>query len=621
MKAKIFVITIIALLISTSFIFAEKRSNVNLGEKLFISHSNTPYHPILENPGEPLNRVRIEGEGKSQRVPPEPDQDRYFVWQDNFEDEDDIFYYGAATYIWYCPDEADEFGVRFTARRAGALIGSWFYFYDGTATDVNVNVYDDDGDGYPGALLGSVTVPVDPAFSWQYVDLSTLGIDVTTTDDFFISFSIDAGDLQIISDDGLAGANRSVEILPGTGTWTYVVDDYAGVGYEWCIDAVIGVPPAPWVSSPTDRWLLVDDEYYSPIHSWWIDDDTAFEGMNWLTSPPFMCPDGYGQMQLEYYYNSDLVDASYPDDDYYSFYIGKTEDGIDWHSSTYNAYQGATSWYAGSEITHLYGENAIYYLYTPDIDLSEATTANLTCMIDYDTEEPGGEDPPYDGWDIATVQISTDNWATKTFLEDPDHPYNVTIAFSGYWNTNNPADTLSYPGWGGVNPDGWFEANFDLVDYIGEVVQIRFTLASDPYTTTEGFWVDNVDITVDEDIVFSDYDEANLIPDPPIIPYEELIYDYGTTNYEWVLSEVFDITAYQGYEIVLAARVKLDTDHSGGDGLGYWIDDVSMYGSNLPPHDMANMFNVILNLLLIFICTILNLFLNIALFNSFYHTA
>ncbi|MCK4339935.1 MAG: immune inhibitor A, partial [Candidatus Cloacimonetes bacterium] len=595
MKAKIFIITIITILISISFSFAAKKNDAVPDEKLMIVPTHTPYHPVLENPPEKIYPIRSDELGL--RDPPAPDQDVYFLWEDNFEDEDAIWYYANASYFWVIPDEADEYGVRFTARRAGTLEGAWFYWYSGCVdAEAVVHVYADDGTGYPGAELGSVTVTA-VLGAWNYVDLTTLGLSVTTTDDFFITYSVVPGDtLSVVSDDGPSGANRSVEILPGSGTWSYTIDDW-DMDYEWCIDAVIGVIQEPWVSSPADRWQLVDDDYNSPIHSWWIDDNSDWPGMNWLTSPAFICPDGYVQLELSFFYNSDFLDGAYSDDDWWSFYIGRTADAIAWHSSEYNAYLDSTSWYAGSENTNQYGTNTIYYLYTPDIDLTSASTAQLTCVIDYDMEEPGGEDPPYDGWDVATVQISTDGWLTKGFLEDPDHPYNVTIAFAGYWNTNNPADTISYPGWGGANPDGWFEANFDLSDYIGEIVQIRFALASDPYNVAEGYWVDNVDVTGDGDIVFSDYNETNLIPSDPIIPYEELecsnLADELVSD-GWVESEHYNVTLYQGYEFVLAARVKLDDDHSGGDGAGLWIDDVAIYGSNLPPiPDMANLFNLI----------------------------
>ncbi|MCK4339017.1 MAG: hypothetical protein KAW87_03395, partial [Candidatus Cloacimonetes bacterium] len=368
MKTKICVLTILILFVSASFALAAMRSNALPSDRIRVSPRNTQYHPILETNGEKINIVKPDGIGF--RDPPEPDQDVYFLWEDNFEDEDAIWYYANVSYYWVIPDEADEYGVRFTARRAGTLDGASFYWYSGSVdAEAVVHVYADDGTGYPGAELGSVTVAA-VLGAWNYVDLTGLGLSITTTEDFFITYSVVPGDtLSIISDDGPSGANRSVEILPDSLVWTYTIDDF-GVDFEWNIDAVIGVTPAPWVSSPADRWLLVDDEYNSPTHSWWIDDNPDWPGMNWCTSPAFMCPDGYGQFELNFFYNSDFLDGAYPDDDWWSFYIGRTADAIAWHSSEYNAYPEATSWYAGSEDTHTYGESAIYYLYTPDIDLT-----------------------------------------------------------------------------------------------------------------------------------------------------------------------------------------------------------------------------------------------------------
>lgn len=595
MKTKVTAITIVSILMLSSLVFAEMaKEQPQLGkyEKMQPVLENER-HPLLETANEKVIRVPKESAPSKQ---PEPDQQEYLLWQDNFEDVDDIWYYGSPTYYWVIPDEADEYGVRFTARRAGTLAGAFFYWYSGSdGAEAIVHVYED-AEGLPGTEIGNVTVTADIG-TWNYVDLSSLDYTVNTTDDFFITYSVPAGDtLSIISDDGTTGANRSVEILPGSGTWTYVVEDW-GTDYEWCIDAIIEVDQDPWVPSHADTWATVTDFFYSPTHSWWIDD---FEmpipdGMNWLISPPFMCPDGYGRLELEYWFNSDLVDIDGDGDgyleDYWYAYIGKTEDAIAWHSSEYEAYEGGTSWYAGSEETHLYGENAIYYLYSPDIDLATASEGYLTCKLQYETETPGGEDPPYDGWDVANVQISTDNWETYEFLEDPDHPYNVTIAYAGAWNTHNPADTLSYPGWGGSS-EGWFDAEFDLSDYVGETVQIRFALASDPAATFEGFWVDNVEITADGTPIFSDFDEEYLLPDEPIVPMEELGYDYGVTD-EWTVSTRYDISAYQGKEIVLAIVVRLDNNQDGGDGAGFWVDDVTIVGSNLPDVDAIGAFPVI----------------------------
>jgi len=579
---KLIGLTILALFI-TSLAFAVNQTS---GEMTQGTLSNFSYHPNF-TPGEELHRVTPQN-ANPYKDPPEPEGMQLVYWE-SFEPEDDIFYYANLSYYWVCPDEAVEFGTRFTAYRSGDLVGAYFYWYTGNGGDAIVHVYQDDGTGYPGVELGNLSVtPV--LDDWNYVDLSSLGIMVDPSTDFFITYSVGAGDtLSVLSDDGTSGNNRSVEQLPSVKDWTYAVDDY-GTGYEWVIDAVIEHDADPWESEVTGRWQWVDTDYFSPIHSWWIDDNPAFVGQNWISSPPLQLTDEFVQLSIDYAYRSDLQDALYSDE-YWAFYIGNTADGIAWHSSTYNAYNSGTSWYCGDEMSHQYGTSALYYLYTPDIDLTDACEATLTCMVDYNMEEPGGEDPPFNGWDVSNVQISTDNWATYNFLEDPANPYNVSIAFAGWWNSSNPADTLSYPGWGGASPAGWFAAAFDLIDYLGETVQIRFTLASDPYTVAEGFWVDDVEIEKDGAIIFSDYDETNLIPADPIVPLEELEYSDVVTGTSWAVSPDFDISAYAGEEVIIKLKAVFD-DYSTGTGTGFWFDDIEIWGANLPEHDVGAMFNV-----------------------------
>ncbi|HEX37546.1 MAG TPA: T9SS type A sorting domain-containing protein [Candidatus Cloacimonetes bacterium] len=579
---KLIGLTIIALFI-TSLAFAVNQTS---GTTIPGTPSEYSVRPTF-TPEENLHRVAPKNVDPH-RDAPEPEGIQTLYWE-NFETEDDIWYYDTPTYIWYCPEEALEFGTRFTPYRGGDLVGAWFYFYSGNGGDAIVHVYEDDGTGYPGTELGNLAYT--PTLGdWNYVDLSSLGITVSDRGDFFITYSVEAGDtLNIVSDGGTTGNNRAVEQLPTTKDWTYVVNDY-GVDYEWCIDAIIEHDADPWEPAVAGRWQWVDTDYNSPTHSWWIDDDPAFVGQNWIESPPMTISDQYGLVKCAYAYRSDLPDALYSDE-YWAFYIGNTADGIEWHASTYNGYNSGTSWYCGDEVTHEYGTSAIYYLYTPDIDLTTACDAELTCVIDYDMEAPGGEDPPFNGWDVATVQVSNDNWATYDFLEDPANPYNVSIAFAGWWNSSNPADTLNYPGWGGPSPAGWFDAAFDLAAYIGETIQIRFTLASDPYTVAQGFWVDNVDITADGTIIFSDYDETNLIPDAPVVPLEELeYYDYFTGD-AWEWTQEYDISQYAGENVIFKLKTVYD-EYTTGSGNGFWFDDLQIYGANLPAHDMAALFNV-----------------------------
>ena len=592
MKRKILLALTLSLLLVAGGLMAKMTTDQANGS-VSVPVDRELLHPQYTPSNESIHRTPADP--TSHRDAPEPDQESYLIWEDNFEGEDDIYYYGGPTYVWNIPVEADEFGVRFTARRAGALAGAYFYWYTAsTDAEAIVHVYEDDGTGYPGTEVGNVTVSVTPG-GWNYVDLTSLSHTVNTIDDFFISYSVVAGDtVTVISDAGGTGAHRSVEVLPGSKAWTYAVNDY-GVDYEWCMDAIIEVDQGPWSVSHPNTWESVEDSSYSPTHSMWIDDDPANEGENFLISPPFTLPTWLSKLDYTYWYNSELVDADGDGngtlEDYWYIYIGNTADAIGWHEDEYNAWDDDFSWYAGDEVTHMYGTNAIYYLTSPDIDLTTACAAELTCKIDYDIEAPGGEDPPYDGWDVANVQVSIDGGTSWEFLEDPDYPYNVTIAYAGYWNTHNPADTISYPGWGG-NAGGWFDFGVDLTDYVGETINIRYALASDPASTAEGYWVDNIEVTADGTPVFTDTDQANMIPADPIIPLEELGYNYDPSD-GWVQGSMFDVTGYAGEEVVLSVAVRLDGNHDGGDGAGFWFDNATILGSNLPPHDMTAVFPVI----------------------------
>jgi len=592
MKRKILLTLTISLLFIATGLMAKMTTDQANGS-ISIPVDKELLHPQYQPTDEEIHRVNPSP--KAYRDAPEPDQESYLIWEDNFEGEDDIWYYGTPAYTWSIPVEAEEFGTRFTARRAGALKGAYFYWYTASAgAEATVHVYEDDGTGYPGTEVGNVTVTPSPG-GYNYVDLTSLAHTVNTIDDFFITYSVPAGDtVTVISDDGGTGAHRSVEILPGSGAWTYVVNDY-GADYEWAIDAIIEVDQGPWSVSHANTWESVTDTAYSPTHSMWIDDDPANQGQNYLVSPSFTLPTWLSKLDFTYWYYSDLVDSDGDGngtlEDYWYLYIGNTADGIAWHESSYNGYEGGDSWYAGDEDTHLYGTSAIYYLTSPEIDLTTACAAELTCNIDYDIEAPGGEDPPYNGWDVANVQISIDDGTSWEFLEDPDYPYNVTIAYAGFWNTHNPADTVYYPGWGG-NAGGWFDFGVDLADYVGETVKIRYALASDPASTAEGYWVDNVEVTADGTPIFTDTDQENMIPADPIIPMEELGYNYDTTD-GFVQGSTFDVSGYAGEEVVLSVAVRLDDNYDGGDGAGFWFDNATILGSNLPPHDMTALFPVI----------------------------
>lgn len=164
----------------------------------------------------------------------------------------------------------------------------------------------------------------------------------------------------------------------------------------------------------------------------------------------------------------------------------------EWHLLDFG--DGDSLWWLADPTLGGYESHWHVALETPQIVLT-AGDSTLSFYLDLNCETPGGEDPPYDGWDGANVQISSDSGATWTVLTPTGVPYNCTSLYSFGNVFGQPA-----PGWGGVH-EGIVEA--DLGDYIGETVSIRFVFASDnAYDTNSdedmyGMLVDSIDVAGD----------------------------------------------------------------------------------------------------------------------------
>ncbi len=154
-----------------------------------------------------------------------------------------------------------------------------------------------------------------------------------------------------------------------------------------------------------------------------------------------------------------------------------------WHIDEHNAYIGS-SWWCGtfdpSFITNPgYGDAWVQYLHTPNVDLTAVTsdTVLLNFMHYYSIEAAsGGSD-----WDCINLWASTDGGASWTVLfpdESRGTPaYNLTNATGWHYCGLAPA-TEHIPGWGGSN-GSWQQAWFDLTQFRGEAIVLRFATVSD----------------------------------------------------------------------------------------------------------------------------------------------
>jgi|GEM_PF-2370469 len=159
---------------------------------------------------------------------------------------DTLFYWdpNAADYFYHSqPDSYDDnnYGVRFTPTHSGTLNSAGFYFYNLYGSgDVTVHVWDDNG-GYPGTELGSVTINtsnINTTGSETVVDLSSLGISVNTSSDFYITYSLGSGidTLGLIFDTVGTAPSRCYDYYPSNGWET---SDWIHSNITWLINAYV----------------------------------------------------------------------------------------------------------------------------------------------------------------------------------------------------------------------------------------------------------------------------------------------------------------------------------------------------------------------------------------------
>ncbi len=158
------------------------------------------------------------------------------------------------------------------------------------------------------------------------------------------------------------------------------------------------------------------------------------------------------------------------------------------------AFHGQFCW--GTDLDDTYAGPADMYLTTPEYSL-------------------GATDPPYElsfyhwyqtelVWDGGHVQVSTDHGANWELIHPfGDYPREVVVAL----------DTL--PGYTGQS-DGWEFAQFDLAEYAGESVTLRFRLASWPNMTGLGWFIDHVVLQGQEDINTISIERGNPVITAPV---------------------------------------------------------------------------------------------------------
>ncbi len=143
-------------------------------------------------------------------------------------------------------------------------------------------------------------------------------------------------------------------------------------------------------------------------------------------------------------------------------------------------YSGVWEWFGGKA-------DQIDTTLVRAVDLTGKSSAELSFWTWYDIEL---------NWDYGFVQVSTDGGATWTSL--PIDGTSSAIDPSGM-----PSIAANLPGFTGES-GGWVNKTYDLADYLGMEILLQFRYMTDWGTSMAGFFVDDIGVTADAEVVFFD---------------------------------------------------------------------------------------------------------------------
>lgn len=119
-------------------------------------------------------------------------------------------------------------------------------------------------------------------------------------------------------------------------------------------------------------------------------------------------------------------------------------------------------------------------MFNQEFNLTTAESASLEFYAWYDIEED---------WDYAYVEVNDGSgWVS---IEG-----NITTTYNPHGNNLGNGITGT--------SDGWVKAVFDLSDYLGKKIKIRFRYVTDQYVNYSGFCADDISVIVDGNTVFFD---------------------------------------------------------------------------------------------------------------------
>lgn len=146
----------------------------------------------------------------------------------------------------------------------------------------------------------------------------------------------------------------------------------------------------------------------------------------------------------------------------------------DWHQVSTNYKSDETSWWNGDSKTGRYRNLADDCLITPPINITGMESCILVFWHDYNFEYAR---------DGGIIEVSDDNETWEKV--SPIDGYDDTL-LTGSGNALEGEEAFT------GDSNGWREERVNLVDYTGEILNLRFHFGSDNSWTTEGWYIDDV---------------------------------------------------------------------------------------------------------------------------------
>jgi hypothetical protein len=162
------------------------------------------------------------------------------------------------------------------------------------------------------------------------------------------------------------------------------------------------------------------------------------------------------------------------------------------------------------------------------LDLTGMETADLSFLTYWDLEEL---------YDYGFVQISTDGGQEWTSLSNE-------FTTSDHASDSLPEIVENLPGLNGM-ADGFQTIHFDLSEWTGSVVMLKFRMMTDPYTHYEGWYV--TDLSLNGVLLDNAADVITLEPIYPSVSWMVTVYcpgGYGTDGI-WYLPLVMNLNLAQ----------------------------------------------------------------------------